>query len=79
MGFGFAAFGQANMTNQTGYVCDLPDWLFCLLFLAMPGAWLWRWGRAKQRGSLGLCRKCGYDLRATLERCPECGTVAKKV
>ena len=46
------------------------------LFAVLPALRLSCVLRDRRRGRHGLCPACGYDLRASPGRCPECGTAA---
>lgn len=55
------------------------DWLPMLLLAILPGVWAWQWWRARRAKRMGFCAQCGYDLRASNERCPECGTAIRAI
>jgi hypothetical protein len=51
-----------------------PFWIPALVTGAGPLFYIgWRIAR-RSRSKAGHCAHCGYDLRATPGRCPECGT-----
>ncbi|HET6247856.1 MAG TPA: hypothetical protein VFE47_09170 [Tepidisphaeraceae bacterium] len=53
----------------------LPDWAIVFLLMAPPIAWFAGTSRRRirRRQRAGLCPACGFDLRASPLRCPECG------
>jgi hypothetical protein len=54
----------------------VPHWFIVLLTAILPASRFYlTFHRRRLRKRVGLCRSCGYDLRATPERCPECGAV----
>ncbi len=70
-----AAVGMGgNYGNIAGRYVSIPIWFLLLLFVPLPARATFRMVRARRRHCAGLCRACGYDLRATPDRCPECGT-----
>ena len=58
------------------WVIVFPLWLPFGLFLLLAVVAVRWFFRDKNRARDGYCINCGYDLRATPGRCPECGTEA---
>ena len=52
---------------------NVPFWVPTFLLAVLPGHAFIFHRRRRKRKKLGLCLKCGYDIRASKERCPECG------
>jgi len=46
-----------------------------LLTAVLPAIWIFRVAWRRSRLEQTLCQVCNYDIRATPDRCPECGAV----
>ena len=73
-GFGFASTGGKAIHDIQVSFC--PYWAIAFPAAIAPFIRLGRLVRGRTRSRPGMCITCGYDLRATLERCPECGPVS---
>jgi hypothetical protein len=75
-GGGFAVLSAAPESGARGGVL-VPLWSLTSLLAVPPALWLTlkvrRRLQRREGRERGRCRSCGYDLRATPNRCPECG------
>ncbi len=74
-GLGFAVETSRLLTGlrTSSTIVFIPMWLPLLITLAAPTAQLTGHLRRVRRRIKGRCPACGYDLRASPNRCPECG------
>jgi hypothetical protein len=78
LGFGYGNADRVMGIAERLRLFTVPHWFLFLAFAILPAA---RGARALRRRrrllrAAGLCVRCGYDLRATPQRCPECGASA---
>lgn len=78
MNAGFRAgpygYGYLRRAAVPQYRIAIPYWPIVALGLIIPAGRLWKRALQNRRLHKNLCPQCGYDLRATPDRCPECGT-----
>ena len=75
-----ASYHETDFIESLGTMDEVrvPAWLLALVTGALACPRLVAILRARRNRPRGLCAICGYNLRATPDRCPECGTAVAK-
>jgi hypothetical protein len=82
IGFGFVYIHSDDQQigeKRRGLAITFPIAIVFFPVLILPGLWMRREMKRRRGSTSGCCLKCGYGLRATPERCPECGKPIEKV
>jgi hypothetical protein len=73
--FDLGAAGPTFFPRRPFPTLFLAYWVPAAFLAAVPATWVMARPstRRRARSAAGLCAACGYDLRASPGRCPECG------
>jgi hypothetical protein len=73
----FLGFGWRRIISGSppgvAWRMNLPHWLFIATSCGLIVRPVLRERRLRRESLRGCCTRCGYDLRATPDHCPECG------
>jgi hypothetical protein len=74
LGFGT----EAIWPEYGGRYVNMPHWFFVVCFAGMGFSFVRAWWKRRPKRA-EKCQVCGYDMRATPSRCPECGAEARGI
>jgi hypothetical protein len=78
-GAGMALMGGPTLTTGT-FQFWISWWWIIVASAIFPAIWILKcWKHSHRKRNPHSCAACGYDLRATPNRCPECGHVPTAV
>lgn len=80
MGFAMQREHSTGIGNfSDGIALSIPHWSVAAPFAILPTRRFVAALRRRRAKRFNRCPSCGYDLRATPDHCPECGTIPKAV
>jgi len=70
-----SSHGDPRFWRDKYVALAVPYWAVLAIFIVLTLLLYAKRRRFEWPRKIGFCSSCGYDLRATPDRCPECGTI----